>query len=319
MAGDVELASDGLDGAFLVGPSGTDILAAHALGSGDVTTRTLGGLGLAAPVVGSLVINRAGDLFIGYGDATPGSAAAGVGLLTWVGGFTTIGPDGLRPDAYASGVADGFGGAYFAGDTTGTGYLLREGGPVGFDITFRPRTLSVVYGKQVAAGGYVYQDALPVNGAVVSLTASTASAGTPPAPAQSGPDGYYGVTLKPKASATWTASTTQGPSQGIRIEVAPRVTMTLSHLKASTRLSEIISGSVSPNHKGKKVLVQKAVGKSWKTVASGRLDSRSRYKVTWYLPYKTATYKLRVVLPAHGDHAQGTSPTGTLRVKIRRG
>ncbi len=76
---------------------------------------------------------------------------------------------------------------------------------------------------------------------------------------------------------------------------------------------------MAPNHRGKKVLVQKAVGRLWKTVASGRLDSRSRYRITWYLPYRTATYKLRTVIPAHADHAQGTSARATLRVVVRKG
>ena len=319
MTGAVKLASDGLGGAFLAGPSGPGVVTGHVLSSGATTTRTLGGLSLADPVVGGLVTNRAGDLFVGYGDGAPGSAGAGVGLLTWTGSFTAVGSDTMRPDSYSSGLGDGIGGAYFAGDTTGAGYLLRVGGPIGFDITFRPRALTVDYGKKVAAGGYVYEDALAMGGATVNVTTPTGTAGTAPAPVQSAADGYYSVTLAPKASATWTASTAKGQSQSVRIEVQPKVTMTLSHLKASTRLSEILSGSVTPNHAGKKVLAQKAVGKSWKTVASGKLDSRSRYRITWYLPYKTATYKLRVVLPAHADHAQGTSPTGTLRVKIRRG
>ena len=195
MAGDVKLASDGLGGAFLAGPSGPGVVTGHVLSSGATTTRTLGGLGLADPVVGSLVTNRAGDLFVGYGDGAPGSAAAGVGLLTWTGSFTAVGSDTMRPDSYGSGVGDGIGGAYFAGDTTGTGYLLREGGPIGFDITFRPRALTVVYGKKVAVGGYVYEDALSMGGATVNVTTPTATAGTPPAPVQSAADGYYSVTL----------------------------------------------------------------------------------------------------------------------------
>lgn len=99
----------------------------------------------------------------------------------------------------------------------------------------------------------------------------------------------------------------------------PRVTLALSHLKAGTRLRETFSGSVTPNHRGQRVLIQKAVGAGWRTVASGRLSSRSRYQVTWALPYKTATYKLRAVVPAHSDHAEGASPNATLRVVIRKG
>ena len=65
--------------------------------------------------------------------------------------------------------------------------------------------------------------------------------------------------------------------------------------------------------------MQKAVGTKWRTVASGRLDSRSRYRILWAVPYKTATYKLRTILPAHADHTQGTSTTAKLKVVIRKG
>ena len=67
------------------------------------------------------------------------------------------------------------------------------------------------------------------------------------------------------------------------------------------------------------MLIQKAVGSGWRTVASGRLDSRSRYRVVWAVPFKTASYKLRVILPAHADHAEGDSPTASLKVVIRKG
>ena len=69
MSGHVELATDGNGGAFLAGPSGAGITACHVVSSGAVSTHTLASLGLGDPRVGALVTNRAGDLFIGYGDA----------------------------------------------------------------------------------------------------------------------------------------------------------------------------------------------------------------------------------------------------------
>jgi hypothetical protein len=187
-------------------------------------------------------------------------------------------------------------------------------------LTFRPRAKLVQFGKSVTVSGYMTAGGgAPVGAGAVDIGTVSGDQLKVKTSVQTGADGFYSKTVKPTANATWSA---EGITDADRasIQVAPRVTMTLSHLKASTRLSEILSGSVSPNHKGKKVLVQKRVTKTaWKTVASGRLDARSRYKVTWYLPFKTATYSLRVILPAHSDHAQGTSPTGTLRVKIRKG
>lgn len=316
LAGGVRLAADGAGGAYLAGPSASGVAVCHVLASGAVSVRAPDGLGLGAPTVGSLATNRAGDLFIGYGDAAaPG--AGGVALLTSLGDLTAVGPETMQPDAFTAAVADGCGGAYLLGDTAGTGYLWRVAGGPGLFVTLRPRAEVVLYGKSVTVGGYVTQGSLPVSGASVTLATASSGAGSPPAAVQTGADGYYRVGLSPKANATWTATTPGGASDGVLVQVRPKVTMTLSHLR-SGRLGEIFTGSVAPSHRGKRVLVQKAVGSGWKTVASGRLDSRSRYRVVWYVPYRTATYKLRVILPAHGDHAQGTSPTGALKVVIRK-
>lgn len=320
LAGEVRLAGDGLGGAWLAAPSGAGVTVGHVLASGAASTYALGSLGLTEPSVGGLVTNRAGDLFVGYGDLDSGHrGAAAVGVVTWTGAASTVSasPD-LRPDVYASGVPDGIGGAFFAGDAAAGGDMLWVGAEVGRSLTFRPRALRVVYGKSAAVGGYVWSDALPVKAGDVTVTPSVASAGAAPAPVRTADDGYYHLTLSPKASALWTA-TSGAASSGVRIEVQPRVSLALSHLKASTRLSEDFSGTVTPDHRGQKVLIQKAVGSSWKTVASGRLDSRSRFHITWYVPYRTASYRLRAIIPAHADHAQGTSPTARLRVAIRKG
>lgn len=237
-------------------------------------------------------------------------------LLAYTGSWTDIGP-ASAPESYSGVAPDGAGGAWAMGN--GGNARLWRISSVADQLTFRPRAKLVQYGKSVRVSGYMRSaGGAPVGAGIVSIGTVSGDQFSVKTTAQTGADGFYSKTVKPTANATWSAEATT-EAERVSIQVAPRVTMTLSHLKASTGLSEILSGSVSPNHKGKKVLVQKAVGKSWKTVASGRLDSRSGYRVTWYLPYKTATYKLRVVLPAHADHAQGTSPTGTLQVKITRG
>ena len=258
----------------------------------------------------------AGDLFVGYGDAIPGSAAAGrrpshlgrghdrrarqhatrrlrLGRRRRIRGCV---PSPATPQAPATCSA-------------------REG-PFGFDITFRPRALSVVYGKRVAAGGYVYQDTLARERGRSQRRPRRPHRRHSAGSGASGPDGYYRVTLSPKASATWTASTAQGPSQGVRIEVRAQGHDAAVTPQASTRLSEIFSGWVTPNHKGKKVLV--AEGRRQELGRRSRLASSTAAHATRHLvlPYKTATCKLRVAAAAHGDDAQGTSPTGTLRVKI---
>ena len=67
------------------------------------------------------------------------------------------------------------------------------------------------------------------------------------------------------------------------------------------------------------MLVQYKSGAGWRAVRAGTVDARSRYRVTWMLPNRTATYSLRVILPAHADHSQGTSPRAALRVVFKKG
>ena len=130
-------------------------------------------------------------------------------------------------------------------------------------------------------------------------------------------DGSYEAWVKPTASATWTAFWGDVQGDEIAIPVAPRVSLTLSHLQSGRDLTEIFSGAVGPSHAGASVQVQRAVGAAWKTIARGRLDAKSHYRILWKVPYTTATYTLRAILPEHADHAQGTSMKARLKVVIR--
>lgn len=315
MAGDVAVGADGSGGLYLVAPSGTGLTARHVLVSGlqaSWNPSTLTDLGVT-PLVYGLAANKAGDLFVVSGDGA-GGAVHGVSLLTYLGSWTYVGP-ASAPEWYAGVAPDGAGGAWALGG--GGNAKLWHITAEAQQLTLRPHARLVVYGKSVGVAGYDTQAGgspaesaqvriHPVSGPGANVTATTDAAG------------YYGGVIKPLANATWTATAGGVEADPVTVQVQPRVTLALSHLRASTRLSEIFSGSVSPNHKGQKVLVKKAVGKVWKTVASGRLDGRSKYRITWYVPYRTATYKLRAVIPAHGDHAEGTSSIGTLKVVIRK-
>jgi hypothetical protein len=318
-AGVVHLASDHWDGAYLVGPSGDGILARHILSTGREAAwggSPLSGLGYATPRVGGLAGDTAGDLFVACYDA----ASAGVPrleLLTFTGAWSEVGA-GWTPEWYAGAVPDGVGGAYVLGE--GGGAALWRIAAAGTQVTARPRTLQVQYPQRLDIAGYLTVDGLPpATPATVKVGTLAGSTFKPAGSATPGATGLYQASVKPSANASWTATAGGAPAAATRVEVMPKVTMTLSHLTAGTRLSEVFGGAVAPAHAGRKVLVQKQAGSAWQTVARGKLDRRSRYRIVWYLPYKTATYKLRTVLPAHADHALGASPTATLRVKIRKG
>jgi hypothetical protein len=317
MPGDVGLAGDRAGGLYLVGPSSGGIVARHILATGVEAgpASVLPVAGLSQPRVGALTVNRAGDLFAGYSDQGV-AASSGIGLMTCLGAWSSVGPATLRPDLYSAAVPDGTGGAYLLGE--GALWRVADGGSAA-EVTLRPRSQLVLYGKRVTVAGYVTQaDSLPGSGVHVAVTAS--GGGSASASDQAEADGYFHASILPKANATWTAAAAGASSEGIVIWVKPRVTLALTHLRPQgTRLTEIFSGAVTPNHAGARVLIKKAVGSGWRTVASGRLDSSSRYRVTWALPYRTASYSVRAVIAAHADHAEGVSPKAGLRVVIRKG
>ena len=279
MSGDVRFAGDGAGGFYLVGPATAGIVARHVLSTGVEAgpASVLSVAGLSQPRVGALTVNRAGDLFAGYGDqGVP--ASSGVGLMTCLGAWSPVGPQTLRPDLYSAAVPDGTGGAYLLGE--GALWRLADGGGAA-EVTFRPRARLIKYGASVRVAGYVTQaDSLPAAGVGVTVTRNGAASAALTTQA----DGFYDTLIAPKANATWSATAAGASAGEIVIRVMPKLTLALSHKTSSTRLIEILSGTVTPNHAGATVRIQKAVGSGWRTVASGRIDSRSRYRVTWSLP-----------------------------------
>ena len=193
------------------------------------------------------------------------------------------------------------------------------GAEAGTTISFDASATLVKYGGVVIVDGYLTQGGEPLSGSSVTVGATRDGVTHHVGKATTDDQGFYSTILRPRSNATWDASAAGASSTQLVIRVAPRVTLALSHLKAGKRLTEIFTGRVGPNHAGRRLLIQKATSSGWRTVASGRLDSRSRYHVKWVLPYRTATYKLRAMLPAHADHAQGASTKARLKVVIRRG
>ncbi len=321
MAGAVRLAVDGSSGAYVVGPSGDGIVARHILATGSEApwgASSLDGLELAQPRVDAVTNSAAGDLFATYSDAGGASATtSGVAQLTYLGSWSGIGPSLFGSAWYPAAAADGVGGAYIMGN--GADACLWHMANPAAALTFRPQAKLVQYGRRVAVRGFMYVGGgLPSSGGLVTIGMVTGGSITRVTQATTDASGFYSKSIKPTANATWTA-TGVAPGDRVAIKVAPKVTLALSHTTSGTRLTEIFSGSVAPRHAGSRVVIQKAVSAGWRTVASGRLNGSSRYRVTWTLPYRTATYKLRAAIPAHADHAEGASSTATLRVVVKKG
>jgi hypothetical protein len=319
LAGAVEVADDGQGGCYIAGPSGAGIVVKHLTAGGvqaEGSPSALPGLGLSEPRIDALAADRAGDLVVAYSDAHS-AGLPGVARTTCLGGWDTASLP-VVPEYFADAAPDGAGGSYVLGAGSAAG-LFHFADAIAA-VSLRPRSSLVTYGKSVTVGGYLQLGgSLPGRDATVQVRRVVRGGTAPGGSDTTDSHGYYEVTLKPKASAVWTAVAGDVASERQQILVAPRVTLTLSHLKPSgTRLIEILSGSVAPRHAGTRVLIQKAVGSRWRTVASGKLDKRSRYRVAWRLSYRSATYRVRAVVPGHSDHAEGVSPVGKLRVLVRK-
>jgi hypothetical protein len=319
MAGAVELTGDGASGCYLVGPSGSSIVARHIDAGGlEVAApgSVLPGVGLPQPRVDALTANRAGDLTAAFSDVAS-AAVPGIAQLTCIGRWQNAGL-ASAPEWFSGAAQDGAGGAYVLG-AGGAAALLRVG-EAGTALTCRPRTALVRYGKSVTVGGYLTTGGEPLSGSAVTLGPTGGGVTRDEVTATTDGQGFYRASVAPKANASWTAHAAGASSESVVIRVMPKITLRLSHLEAGKRLTEILSGGVTPAHSGQRVLVQRQTASGgWRNVASGRLDRRSHYSIRWSLPYRTATYKLRTVVTAHADHAEGASQTATLRVKIRRG
>jgi hypothetical protein len=320
MSGEVNLAGDAYLGCYFVGPSGDGIVARHVLASGlevNAPGSKLTGLGLAVPSIDGVSWNRAGDLSVAYGDGGGHSlGASGVARMTFLGTWTRA-KFSAPPEPLADLGGDGAGGTYALG--SGADATLRHVGQRGLSITFRPRITAIKYGQSVGVAGYLTRDGEPLTGRAVTLSATRGETSLRGRKTTTGSQGFYQATISPTANFTWSAEAAGAASGVQKIGVMPRLTLALSHSRANGRWFQHFSGKVTPAHRGSRVFVQRRSGAGWRTVRTGIIGARSRYSVTWMLPNRTASYTLRVVLPAHADHLQGASPTATLRVVVGKG
>jgi hypothetical protein len=317
VAGDVRLADDGADGCYLAGPSGSSVIVRRLLSTGAEAPgfpSAIPGLGLPQPEVDAMTADRAGDLTVAYSDVAS-AGMPGVSRMTSLGRWETASLLPV-PEFFTAAAQNGAGGAYVLGG--GGGAALLHFADAAASVTVRPAAATVHYGKAVSIVGYYAAGGSPI--ADADVTVSSVAGGPAASPVKTDAHGFYRTSVRPVSNGAWTAIAAGAAREEALILVAPRVSLALSHLRPSgTRLTEIFTGAVTPAHAGKRLLIQKAIGSGWRTVASGRVDNRSHYRVVWAVPYRTAAYKLRAFIPSHTDHAAGASQTATLRVVIRKG
>ncbi|GEM_PF-1095468 len=317
------LAADAWGGCYLAEASGGGLRVQHIAEDGAPVGDPGGSvlpLSLAGADVIDLSWNRAGDLAVAYGD---GAASAGVARMTYLGTWTSPALSPVPTGLGALG-GDGAGGDYALGESTGA--RLWRLGESGAALTLRPRASALVYGEKVGVAGYLTAAGVPLAGKSVEVRSTNADGVTKTAAtATTNGQGFYAATIAPEATAAWTAAADGPAGETIVSEtfsdlrVAPEVSISLASHKAGGGYVEIFSGAVKPAHAGSRVLVQQRSGSSWRTLASGTLDGRSRYRVSWPLPLRTATYFFRTLLPAGAGDEAGVSPTARLRVVLNGG
>ncbi len=183
-------------------------------------------------------------------------------------------------------------------------------------LTFLPAPHLVRFGKTITVRGSLTSAGAPVAGAAVLVHRLGQTTGST---AVTNAQGLYQATVTPRANATWAASAGEVQSDAVLIQVRPRVTLALSHSRSTSRLTEYFSGSVSPGHAGARMVVQRSTASGWRTVASGRLDAGSRYRIPWVLPHRTADVQAAGGPPGARRPRRGHLAAGDVRVVVTQG
>jgi hypothetical protein len=103
-------------------------------------------------------------------------------------------------------------------------------------------------------------------------------------------------------------------SRSVAVRVATRVGARLARRTVTAGAAVAVQGRVTPAHAGRVVYLQRRVRSGWRTVARTRLTPRSRFRLV-ARPRRPGTVMLRVLRPAHPDHATGRSAPLALRVR----
>jgi hypothetical protein len=147
-----------------------------------------------------------------------------------------------------------------------------------------------------------------------ATTSGWRSAGT----ATTGPEGTFRFAPAPVETTTYRASFAGSTSYGtadsapVTVAVRPKVSARKSASSIRYGQSFTVTGTVSPNHRGQRVYLQRRVSGAWKTAATATLSSTSGYTLRVKPPKGRLTY--RVYKSADRDHAAAASANQAVTV-----
>ena len=216
-------------------------------------------------------------------------------------------------------------GSYLAShwNTANSSFLQDDAAPRPAQLTLAGAA-TITYGGQAHLRGRLTdeQAATGIEGEQVNLLANPAGpaeesgAGS----ATSGADGVVGFSPAPAATTSYRASFPGSGEHGtassarVTVSVRPRVSARPRDSTVAYGQTIAVTGTVSPNHRGQRVYLQRLVNGSWKGAATATLSSASGYtlrakaKARGRLTYRVAKH-------ADADHASGTSRSFTVTVR----
>lgn len=184
-------------------------------------------------------------------------------------------------------------------------------------LTATAAVSNLLYGAGTSLSGTLVEtgSGIPVEGRVLSLRSCPVGGTCSSRTATTNASGSYTFAVKPSRNTTYTVSEAISHRTAAKaIKVRPTVTRSVSRTSMPSGGTVRINGSVAPSHAGKAVRIQRRVAGVWRTIASATLSTRSAYATSLTLRgARGTTASLRVVLPAHADHATGTSPVAGIR------
>lgn len=179
----------------------------------------------------------------------------------------------------------------------------------------------LLYGYSTTISGTVtdFDTQTPMVGTAVQLRACATSATIPCATIKqtktTTAGGAFSFTVRPTKNTRYfvrVGAVDGKPATYVdkRINVAPKVTRAATRTTMPSGGTLRLTGSVSPNHAGRMVKIQRLRAGVWRTIAQDDLSSRSAYSKAFVLTgAHGSTARLRVILPAHSDHVTGISRT----------
>jgi hypothetical protein len=214
------------------------------------------------------------------------------------------------------------------GEVSGAGTVTAVGGTtVSAAVPFRvtgcttltgaPARSTLVYGASTTVSGRLVETgtATPIAGRTLVVQACPVNRACTARSATTGDAGGYSLAVTPSRTTKYVISDPVSNRTIARtVRVAPEVGLVASRTSMPSGGTVRVTGRVAPAHAGKVVRIQLKVSGVWKTIASPTLRSRSAYARTLTLRgTRGSTARLRVVLPAHADHAKGVSRTVVIR------